>query len=752
MASLLTDLKHILFSFLALTSLVAMGQSNPVGDSYEAAPGCYVVTSDVLWQLGAVWFNESLDLNDPVDITLTMTFGDDDGGADGMVFVFQQVGINALGVDGGGIGFEGFAPSFGVEIDTWQNLDLGDPFEDHMAMFKNGSTNHNAGSILSPAVQASATSANIEDGGVHTFQFTWNPVEMKVEVYFDCQLRLSEIIDLQGEIFSGSSEVWWGFTGATGGASNEQTICISEFALGLEPEYQMCAGEELELGVAGGSAGTYSWEPAAEVDDANAPVVTVSPDESMAFFVTYTDICGAETTLETWVEVVEVELSLEEEMWACEGETITIEAIGNADEYTWSTNEVGTTIDVEIEGTYSITAIAGECEVTASIEIGFWPLPEIANWLEAHEACEGTPINIDASNADAAVYNWSNGDVGSVVDILEGQILEINLESAEGCENSYSTAITFFPYPEASLPEQIVGCENSAETLVAGIADSWTWEMGATTQSIIATEPGTYIVTLESNGCETLDSTEVILNPVPDFDWIESLLICEDSTLFIDLPTEPYQYMWLGIVVEDSVAVFGEANWTLTALDTLTGCQSGKTLETGLLYRPEVELEPFAHICDDSSVEVNVIASDSLDFTWSHGEQGPVVELTHSGDYYVVGENICGTDTAYIEVLDALCDCPTYVPNAFTPDQDGMNEIFVPEVGCDTQQYRFAVYNRWGNLVFESFTQGKGWNGSGPQQTHFVDSDVYVWQLTYEIELFDGWHQFNETGLVYILR
>ena len=65
---------------------------------------------------------------------------------------------------------------------------------------------------------------------------------MKAEVYFDCELRLSETIDLQGEIFTGSSEVWWGFTGATGGASNEQTVCISEFALGLEPEYQMCLG------------------------------------------------------------------------------------------------------------------------------------------------------------------------------------------------------------------------------------------------------------------------------------------------------------------------------------------------------------------------------------------------------------------------------------------------------------------------------------------------------------------------------
>lgn len=735
-----------------LWSFGAVSQSNPVGDSYEAAPGCYVVTSDVLWELGAVWFNESIDLSDPIDISLTMTFGDNDAGADGMVFVFQQVGINALGFDGGGMGFEGFAPSFGVELDTWQNIDFGDPFEDHMAMFKNGSANHNAGSTLSPVVQASATSPNIEDGGVHTFQFIWDPVEMKAEVYFDCELRLSETIDLQGEIFTGSSEVWWGFTGATGGASNEQTVCISEFALGLEPEYQMCLGDDLELGVVGGSVGTYSWEPALEVIDPTAPVVIVSPDESMNFTVTYTDICGEETSLETWVEVVEVELSLEEEMWACVSETITIEATGNADEYDWSTNESGTTIDVQNEGVFTVTGITGECEVTESIDIGFWPLPEIVGWEETHTACEGTLIAIDASSANADVYSWSNGDSEAFVEILDGQILEVGLVSVEGCFNSYSTAITFSPYPEANLPELVEGCENSPEQITAAIADTWTWEMGADTQSISVSESGTYVLVLESNGCETADSTEVILYPTPVIDWIESLWICEDSTLYLELPAEPFEYYWLGDAVEDSVAVFGEAIWSLTVLDTLTGCQSGTTLETMLLFSPEVDLQPFAAICEDSFVEVDVIASDSLDFTWSHGEQGPTVELTLAGDYYVVGENVCGTDTAHIEVFDAFCDCPTYVPNAFSPDQDGRNEVFVPIVECAVLQYRFAIYNRWGHVVFESFNPGEGWNGSGPAGTHFVVSDVYIWQLTYEVELLDGWNQFNETGTVYILR
>ena len=82
--------------------------------------------------------------------------------------------------------------------------------------------------------------------------------------------------------------------------------------------------------------------------------------------------------------------------------------------------------------------------------------------------------------------------------------------------------------------------------------------MGADTQSISVSESGTYVLVLESNGCETADSTEVILYPTPVIDWIESLWICEDSTLYLELPAEPFEYYWLGDAVEDSVAVFGK--------------------------------------------------------------------------------------------------------------------------------------------------------------------------------------------------
>lgn len=744
--------KHILLILSVLACSGLCSQSNPVGDSYEASPGCYVVTPNLLWQLGAVWFEDPLNLDQAFEITLTMDFGNNDAGADGMVFVFQQVGIEAIGANGGGIGFSGFAPSLGIELDTWENVDLGDPFEDHIAMFKNGDTNHFGPNQLSPAVPVSATSANIEDGDTHTFEMTWDPAINLIEVYFDCELRLSETIDITANIFGGNPSVWWGFTGATGGASNEQTVCISEFALGLEPNYEVCLGNELELGVVGGTTGTYSWEPAELVDDPGAATVTTSPTEGTQFSVTYTDICGEETTLETWVDVIDFEVEVEEELFACEGESVTANAIGTADEYTWSTGDTGETLEIDEAGSYTVTGTVGECEISDEVVVEFWPIPDIVDWQETYSACEETPITIDGTSPDAETYDWSTGDDTPSITTTDGQIIDLEITSANGCTNSFTTAVTFFPYPEAVLPDSIQGCESAAQVLSAGAAESWLWDDGSVTQSISVSESGIYQVSMTSNGCTTEDSTVAVFYANPEFDWIESILICEDSLEALALPDEPLLWLWQNQEAEDTVWVYGESLWSLIGVDTITNCSTTQTTQSMLQYPPEITLEPLAYACEDGPALVEVLAADTIPIEWSHGETGPELAIDIPGIYEAVGTNICGTDTAVVEVFEALCHCPTYVPNAFTPDLDGLNELFFPEVDCEVRLYKFQIYDRWGELIFESFKQGEGWNGAGPGRTHWLPGGVYAWQLSYEVDLLGGWVQYRESGSVFLLR
>ena len=174
--------------------------------------------------------------------------------------VFHHFIAFALGGINEFLGSDVPGSSLGVEIDTWQNGNFADPVQDHVCIFRDGVNNHNIPFFnLDGPVSARSDGANIEDGQPHQFKVEWDPVTQELQVYFDCELRLSWTGDLSGEIFGGETQLWWGFTGSTGGSSNAQEVCF--FSLSLGNSWATCA-----------ATGTRpSWSPALLASPARGP-------------------------------------------------------------------------------------------------------------------------------------------------------------------------------------------------------------------------------------------------------------------------------------------------------------------------------------------------------------------------------------------------------------------------------------------------------------------------------------------------
>ena len=149
-----------------------------------------------------------------------------------------------------------FNPSLIVEFDTWANGNVGDPFYDHVALQRDGTHNHNGVNCIEGCppntIQASSTNANIEDGIDHDVHMEWDPTTQVFFMTFDGVERINANVDLVNDVFAGDSEVYWGFTGSTGGASNSQSFCLVEFSnpsgipglvLVPPPPYALCPGE-----------------------------------------------------------------------------------------------------------------------------------------------------------------------------------------------------------------------------------------------------------------------------------------------------------------------------------------------------------------------------------------------------------------------------------------------------------------------------------------------------------------------------
>jgi hypothetical protein len=258
---------------MLLSSIISVShaQYQTQGVASQQGPNEFQVTPPSMYVAGAVWNTTQLDLNQDFQILTQMYFGAYDTAADGMAFVLQSAGTQALGNAGAGLGYHNITPSLIVEFDTYSNsdpyFDLGDPQADHLGFLSFGNAYHNHASALQPPV---ALPVNIEDGAWHDVKFLWNAATKSLTVNFLGQDHVYTG-DIVNTIFwHTGSLVWFGFTGSSGHAGNDQRVRILNVATGnltqpilvtanISPS-SCNTGGAIDVSVNGGLAPfTYLW-------------------------------------------------------------------------------------------------------------------------------------------------------------------------------------------------------------------------------------------------------------------------------------------------------------------------------------------------------------------------------------------------------------------------------------------------------------------------------------------------------------
>ncbi|MEY3399057.1 MAG: hypothetical protein RL220_1651, partial [Bacteroidota bacterium] len=180
---------------------------------------------------------------------------------------------------------------------------------------------------------------------------------------------------------------------------------------------------------------------------------------------------------------------------------------------------------------------------------------------------------------------------------------------------------------------------------------------------------------------------------------------------------------------------------TVTSPD---GCTDTDTLDVAIEVHgypiPDFTWEPQPVNTLLTEVHFQNLSSGEISWDWDFGglgqsdEQNPIFTFP---DEDLASFPVCLKVTNEFGCEDSICQfilmesvLLVYVPNAFTPDNDGTNDVFVPIVrGIDPDKYRFVIFDRWGNRIFESNTAGEVWTGNYMGGDHFVQNDVYVWRL-----------------------
>jgi gliding motility-associated-like protein len=162
---------------------------------------------------------------------------------------------------------------------------------------------------------------------------------------------------------------------------------------------------------------------------------------------------------------------------------------------------------------------------------------------------------------------------------------------------------------------------------------------------------------------------------------------------------------------------------------------------------PVVDLGPDTAICSYGKLELH--AAGTYDrYLWSTGSTGTSLLINRAGTYWlqVSDKNNC-TALDTLEVTSKDCLEGLYVPSAFSPNGDGLNDIFRPLLLGDIQSFNFQIFNRWGQLVFQTSQPGVGWDGN--LTAYKQNNNMFVWLCVYQL---NGQPVQKKKGIVTLIR
>ena len=307
------------------------------------------------------------------------------------------------------------------------------------------------------------------------------------------------------------------------------------------------------------------------------------------------------------------------------------------------------------------------------------------------------------------------------------------IASAGTCEVVTDTLpITLLPGP-LSLPGDLDPCALPLQLQPGDWFKTYVWQDGSTEAMFEIKQPGIYHVTMQSYCGDKFTDTVIVSSASTNIP--AKLSICKKDTVTIAAADGFQYYNWqpgynLQTLTANKVNVYPEKDtfYILRATST-SGCEIADTVFIQVDEARAIALGTDKSLCTGETLELNA-GQGYVNYNWNTGQTTQYVTVTTAGLYHVSAFDDKGCQSSdSISITIIPCDNDVDVPTAFTPNRDGKNDYFKPSVRGIVNDYQFSVYNRWGEMLFNTDQLNTGWTGEykGVKQP----GDAYVWLLQY---------------------
>ena len=281
------------------------------------------------------------------------------------------------------------------------------------------------------------------------------------------------------------------------------------------------------------------------------------------------------------------------------------------------------------------------------------------------------------------------------------------------CPDTTTTFVVVVPPPLITVAHDTTVCAGATLSVEQPDAISYLWSNGATTPSITVDSAGTYQVSVTNIGCRAeSDSFHVSLYGQSAVDFGNDSILCELASLLLDATQQhPAQYYWQDASTNTTYTVYQDGDYWVVVTDHCLGASD--TINIGYLNDFTVNLGPDTLLCEGKTLTLSA-AVPYCDYLWQDGSTQPTYLVRGPGTYSVEVSNKCFSHWDAVNIDYEHCAQELYLPNAFTPNDDSKNPVFLPIFSYpdEIEEYRMEIYNRWGTLVFRTEEKTFGWDGA----------------------------------------
>lgn len=400
----------------------------------------------------------------------------------------------------------------------------------------------------------------------------------------------------------------------------------------------------------------------------------------------------------------------------------------------WSTGDKTATILVQKAGTYWVKAVYGDCVIRDTIKIGSEPV----NFTGPRDSlfCEKVDAIVEFKNLSPGTkILWLNlADTGTRVRITKEGRFIAHLYN-KYCSKSDSVNLVLAKITPNLGPDLFI-CNNFLRTLDAGAQPAGTtykWQDSSTSRTYTTDRPGKYWVKTQLKHCSKFDemgieNSKVIVDLGADLHFCDSVHFLADAGPANN--NQPTQYQWNNGDQSQTCLIRTPGKHWVTKSDSF-GCLNSDTVVMSMTYSPMIDIGKDTTICLRSPIRLTT-GGNFNSYLWQDGLNQRERFVEHAGVYsvVVVDEAGCkGYDTITVKTDPNKLPNILYIPNAFTPNGDGLNDVFPFEMPVVYNQYNLKVFTRWGEKIYDSDTTHKPWDGtnlSNPDQL-----DAYIWMVSY---------------------